>query len=387
MGHSLHRANLLEYLSSSAEHSYSWSDMEPLIKKWWRSYKDWERHDTFTDAFNDNRMSVRTFPANFQVQVLKSVGLTEPLMLSAIGDKNRFFDDGKYTPVPNTQRASVSKEFRDEAQDAWEKFKPEPKPGAVKATGAYWGNRALESSAFANPYNFATLARKYDWGLHDLSASLLNSNVSIFDQIHNTGEGAHFSFMPLAQPEDQQVIYALIRMAKAMRTQWPEMYQLIMYYRARMTRVKLAANFDMGTGFIAIPVKNPGPRDRKFRLRYGLVSIMTVPEDVDASKSIKVTPEVYAARQQAALNYRSILDREERKNEIIIALREHEGDFPVYAKREGAKLLCYDIVGGRPVFNGGEISAHGKMIASGHTPFSAKPRSSQYAVQKKASTG
>ena len=80
--------------------------------------------------------------------------------------------------------------------------------------------------------------------------------------------------------------------------------------------------------------------------------------------------------------YRSILDREERKNEIIIALREHEGDFPVYAQREGAKLLCYDIVGGRPVFNGGKISADGRMTASGRTPFSAKPRSSQYSVVK-----
>ena len=73
----------------------------------------------------------------------------------------------------------------------------------------YRAARGIDSSAFANPANFVSREKKYDEGLHDLSASLLNPGLSIFDQIHNTDvggklnfkkeeiEGAHFSFLPL----------------------------------------------------------------------------------------------------------------------------------------------------------------------------------------------
>jgi hypothetical protein len=54
-------------------------------------------------------------------------------------------------------------------------------------SGAYWANRALASAAFAKPENFGTREMKYDWGLHDLSASLMNRD----EQIHNTEQGAH----------------------------------------------------------------------------------------------------------------------------------------------------------------------------------------------------
>jgi hypothetical protein len=169
---------------------------------------------------------------------------------------------------------------------------------------------------------------------------------------------------------------------------------LIRDYRSRMTRVKIAQNFDMGVGYIAIPVANAGPDDRKFKIRYGLVQTTTVPGQktgespnkgpVEAPSTLKkgtpppppgaapklvvggyekgpkVTPEIYKARQQAALNYRGILTREG-KNEIVIALRQHEGDFPVYAIRDGDKLLCYTIRGGKMVFDYRMISKRGVM--------------------------
>jgi hypothetical protein len=75
---------------------------------------------------------------------------------------------------------------------------------------------------------------------------------------------------------------------------------------------------------------------------------------------LKVTPEVYEGMQQAAQNYRSILDRTG-KNEIMIALRQHNGPFPVYAQRRDKTLLCYDIVGGGPVPNKHQISENGFM--------------------------
>lgn len=305
-------------------------------------------------------MSVRTFGANFQEQIVKSIGLSTALALDNSEANNRFFKDSKYTSPSEQERRKMKGAFTLEARKAQQNFVATEGPGAVKVSGAYWANRALDSSAFAIPANFATTESKYDWGLHDLSASLLNRNLSIFDQIHNTEDGAHFSFMALAQPEDQRIIYTLTRMAKIMKPYWPQMYALIRDCRAKMTRVKLAANFDMGIGYIVIPVKNPKDNERKYRLRYGLINQMTVPESVDPSKSVKVTPEVYEARQQAALDYRSILDREG-KNEIIIALRKHAGNFPIYAQRRGDELLCYKIVGPRQEFTGRKISARGVL--------------------------
>ncbi len=93
----------------------------------------------------------------------------------------------------------------------------------------YRANRGIDSSAFANPANFASRETKYDAGLHDLSASLLNPGLSIFDQIHNSDqggklnfkkeeiEGAHFSFLPLSKEEDQLMLYKLIQCAKRLR--------------------------------------------------------------------------------------------------------------------------------------------------------------------------
>jgi hypothetical protein len=355
-----YRRKLWECLTSFAKFQ-SWKEVEPYIKNWWTSYKDWEvRVETFNAAFQEDRMSLRTFGEKFDEQRIKSIGLTGPFNLDSEDTTNRFFQDKDYTAVPSgTERKKAVQTFDRDAKVARMQFSHDG-PGTVKAPGAYWAHRAIESSAFADPANFATSESKYDAGLHDLSASLMNHTIPIFDQIHNTEDGAHFSFMPLAKEEDQRMIYTLIRMAKTMKPHWPEMYALIRTYRAQMTRVKLAQNYDMGVGYIAIRVANPGPKDRKFKLRYGLVTNLTVPTDVDPSGSIKVTPEVYHGRQQAALNYTGILTRNG-KNEIVIALRQHAGKFPVYAQRHGKVLDCYDIVAGKQIFNGRSISANGAM--------------------------
>ena len=126
---------------------------------------------------------------------------------------------------------------------------------------------------------------------------MAQSDWPSFDQIHNTEQGANFSFMPLPEPEDQRMICTLISMAKTMRPHWPEMYSLIRDYRTKMMRAKLAQDSDMGVGYISIPVNNPGPGDRKFKLRYGLVNNLTVPTDVHPDGSIRVTPDVSHGRQ------------------------------------------------------------------------------------------
>lgn len=72
-----------------------------------------------------------------------------------------------------------------------------------------------------------------------------------------------------------------------------------------------------------------------------------------------MTPQIYAARQQAAIRFKSIIGLRDAKNEIVIAIRKHAGAFPVYAVRKGDVLLCYNIVNSKQEFDGKTISSDG----------------------------
>jgi hypothetical protein len=89
------------------------------------AYKDWEHTDTFNRAFRDNRMSVRTFGSTFEQQLVKSVGLNTPLALETSEDKNRFFKDSNYTPVPQNEGAKAKGRFVREATEALRSFQPQ----------------------------------------------------------------------------------------------------------------------------------------------------------------------------------------------------------------------------------------------------------------------
>ena len=84
-----HRRLLWDCLTSLDNHS--WNDVKPLIENWWKAYKEKEASEKFTEVFQDNRMSVRTFGAGFQDQRVKSIGLKEMLSLGGNDETNRFF--------------------------------------------------------------------------------------------------------------------------------------------------------------------------------------------------------------------------------------------------------------------------------------------------------
>lgn len=229
----------------------------------------------------------------------------------------------------------------------------------------YGARRGIDSSAFANPLNFANREKKYAEGLHDLSASLLNPDLSIFSQIHNNDWDAHFSFLPLSKEEDQMMLFNLTRIAKALKPTLPALYENVRYYRAAMTRVKLANEFDMAIGYTAVPVANPrgGPA---YKLRYGLTKNTTIITKntitgLNEQQTVRVTAELYRERQLAALQFKSILGIRDAKNEIVVAIRSHNGPFPVYAVRQSGQLKCYDIVDNKMKFNGKTISSAGVM--------------------------
>jgi hypothetical protein len=329
-----------------------WRVIKPLILNWWDAYKAWEGKDNFNKAFADSRMTVRTYPAGFegkeqgfQKQVKKTFdSISVASYNKAVRQTEvRIFADSRYTPLGKDALNAHDRVFHktDEA-------------------GHYHANRGIDSSAFANPDNFATREKKYQAGLHDLSASLLNPKLSIFEQIHNTEDGAHFSFLPLSKEEDQGVLFSLTRCAKATEGRLPELSNLVREYRAAMTRVKLANEFDMAIGYTARPRANPGTGPA-YSLRYGLGKSTTVIGE-GGQETVQVTPAIYAARQQAALKFKSILGKRDAKNEIVMAIRKHAtGTFPVYATRAGNVLTCYTIAGDQMVPNGKTITSAGVM--------------------------
>lgn len=345
---SIHRKKLNLELDQEPEHvRRNWISVEPLIHNWWTAYKKWEGHDSFNKAFRNRRMTVRTFPGGrnaFAKQVSKEFKRgTINVVSSPRGEPEvRIFSDSQYTPMDPVEAKRHDDIFHKTAE--YDK---------------YLAKRGIDSSAFANPANFATREKKYDEGLHDLSASLLNPELSIFNQIHNTDAGAHFSFMPLSKEDDQLMLYRLIRCAKGLRLMLPALYDKVRMYRAEMTRVKLANEFDMGIVYSAVPVANPG-HGPAYKLRYGLGRMTTITGD-EGQKSVPVTAQIYAERQQAALRFKSIIGIRDAKNEIVIAIRQHAGGFPVYAIRNGETLDCYDIVGNQMALNGKKISSTGVM--------------------------
>ena len=321
------RGNDLDYLQRN------WSFIHADICSWWRAYKRWEAVDTFDEAFQDKRMTVRTFSAGFATQAWKTFARGK-IQVS----KDKFFADSRYTPLPQDQQGRQPIAFGREKQK-------------------YHAQRGIDSSAFAVPANFASRETKYDAGLHDLSASLLNPQMSIFDQIHNTEEGAHFSFLPLSEMGDQEVMYHLVRLAKD-RVSIPGLYDMVRNYRAQMTRVKLAYEMDMSIGYTVVPAPRPGTGPQ-FKLRYGLAATTSVVGQGEQPTTLAI----YEARRKAARNFKSIVGIREGKNEIVLAVRQHAGPFPVYAVRRGDQLVCYTIT--PQLFmqrTGQQITGNGHMI-------------------------
>lgn len=314
---------------------YNWAELQSRMSGWWTAYKKWEASDTFYEAFRDKRMTVRTFPAGFERQRDKTFDKIDL-------DYDRFFADGQYTTATPSQQTFHSGRYN------W--------PGNPERE-KYWARRGIDSSPFANPANFISRDKKYEEGLHDLSASLLNPRLPIFKQVHNTEQGAHFSLLPLSFEEDQKLLYDLTALAKALQAALPPLHLVVRGYRAEMTRIKVAQELDMGTGYTIIPSPRPGDGPQ-YKLRYGLVASMTAP---GVPLGIPVTAQVYAARRQAALKFKSILDKRDAKNEIIISIRRHAGRFPVYAIREGEELACYQIVNNDMERTGDVISADGRV--------------------------
>src|SRR5262249_37740205 len=69
---------------------HDWPYVQARIAAWWAAYKKWEAVDTFNEAFEEKRMTVRTFDAGYATQVLKSFDSIQVT-------QDNFFADSRYT--------------------------------------------------------------------------------------------------------------------------------------------------------------------------------------------------------------------------------------------------------------------------------------------------
>lgn len=298
-----------------------------LVAEWFAAFKEWERRDTFAKAFYDNRIAMRTWSDdNVKAHTLR-------IAANRISSR-----DGTQTA---TQAPELLREF--------------------DAENYQFAVGLMSLSQRTTPGNFNTAeggSRKYSLGLHDMSSTLLDSRRSISEQAHKKDDGTIFSFSPLPEMDDHALFHRLNRLGKQVAGTQPRFHALVRDIRSRMTRVKLAAEHDMGTGFTAVR-QDDGPR---FKLKYGLgafTKIITGFETDEADMpvpgsgklgggrlgtGVKVTPEMWQARRDQALNYKSVLERQLfAKNEITVAYRQHAGQFPVFARfnRDRGIFACF----------------------------------------------
>lgn len=322
-----------------------WKAAEKLIWDWWHAFKDEERKDTFSQAFYQNRIAMRTW----------SDTMTKAHILRLAG--NRIWE-GNPTPPKDKIMIWEGSGHAEKGTKLMDDFDKKDFKFSV----------GLDSMAKrTDPSNFCpgpgTASRKYEEGLHDMSSTLVDCRRPISEQSHMKDDGTIFSFVALSDPADQAVFYNLNRIAKSMRNEHLDFYNTVREFRAKMTRVKLAAEHDMGTGFTAVRREN----GESFKLKYGLGYTTKI---IDEKKSkmdekfggklgggtlgtgVRVTEKMWQERRDAALDYQSILKRQLfPKNEITVAIRQHAGPFPFFATyqaKEG-RFACFSIQEGKKV--------------------------------------
>lgn len=297
------------------ESTIDYEKLTDLMIAWWSDYKKFEQTDTIPEAYREQRLTVKGMDSVWRDDIAfkNKSGVMEPF----VGKK------GEKYPLDK-------------------------------------GLSGLQ--ARVDPTNFLPYgggeSRKTELGLHDTSTGLMSADRKISQQQYkrldpnssNVTEKIYV-FMPLGYPEDQGLFQTLNALAKRVRMERPHFYTLVRFYRARMTRLKLAAEHDMSTNFtLAVPVgyklNMNGNQVPKFRFSL-LDKTDATKEDKkfldEADKlkldkgrpkqkifTVKKTGELLAARQQAATDYRQLVLDKWRYGEVVIAYRKHEQGFPIF---------------------------------------------------------
>lgn len=261
---------------------------------WFGAYKTWEATDTIEKAFRSKRLTIRTY--------IKPDGA---------GSKWNMVRTGSQTTSPD---------------------------GTVQMREGYPYDVSGKGVMYrTNPLNFSPEAnKKYSIGLHDLSASLLDPAKNISEQLYHAlnrelHDGDYAIFMPIPLEEDFQLFDSINKYAKQHRDDLPRFHELVSIYRARMTRIKQAYEYDIGAGFKESPRIKPVPGKPDFKIKYGVgtkIKVKGNPLPVATTAGVNDEPTLTAK----ALTYKQILDEAPTRgkyNEITLSYRQHASpNFP-----------------------------------------------------------
>lgn len=311
MGLEQSRAEVEELLvgksASSLRTEEEWRGAQDVVLRWFADVKVAESMDTFQAAFQDSRMTMRAILEDRQTGYWRQ-------------------------KVP----------IRGADSDA-----------GVRDLKSMYGVAGIKERMVAT--NFQAQGKleraKYEKGLFDMSAALLNPKISLkigggadiapaparltgtgpppppppmaagANQIYRTTGDTTYVFMPVSPERDMLIFHVLNLASKVSASQGFKRFA--QYMKSRLTRIKFAFEGDAGAKFLDFaPIGEQLP---KFRYGYGNIMKPTASDKEIADRKLKAT------------EYKTIL-RSGKRNEIILAYRQHgtladqPSTFPVFAK-------------------------------------------------------
>lgn len=315
--------------------SDEWPYVRGLINDWLTDYKQFEKDDTFDAAFRESRMTIRW---GQEALIYKNMQAVEGTAARTITTW-----ENKITAIGQPKK--------------WVKVNKNEKVGGESKAWAFpvdIGMEGIVKRVMGDHFlaHDGRMSDKYFLGLHDLSASVLNPRVPISRQTFNKiTEGDLYAFMPLGDPEDQNVFMILKDLAKHKPLHNNvDFVDAVKIISTQFTRLKLACDHDMGTNFAAVPSKKP----LGFKFQYGTSRLGKKRNAAGIVQSNKIlTDHDFAIRTIRATNYKNILNPDPTKfenNEVVLAYRKHGGtDFPMFGKWDAAASVFRTI----------SISGHG----------------------------
>lgn len=260
----------------------TWRERKSNIDAWWARTKEAERAETWQSAFTSNRMSAR------------QIGSSQVM-------------GGEFSVRNKHDRTNESR----------------TRLIRLDRTAAGIVTR-LTPANFYNPVDGRS--RKDELGLHDLSASLLDSTknpLNILGQLKPYKDSI-VVFMPVPTEDDAQIFNAITSLAE------PD-EKALGIMRSSFTRMKLAQGSDMHTTLFDVSQRADAPA----KIRYGVTGRTQRAKGED---EVMADETDLAARRTNALEHSVILGAGavQKVNEIVMAYREHASAlFPMLAKWDG----------------------------------------------------
>lgn len=286
-----------------------WNTAEDIVLRWFADVKVAESNDTFQAAFQDSRMTMRAILEERQ--------------------------SGYWRQKVPIRGADTDAGVRD-----------------LKSMYGVAGIKERMDSS-----NFQVQGKheraKYEKGLFDMSAALLNPKISLKigggaditpapspsprsgngpppppppmsggnNQIYRTTGDTTYVFMPVSPERDMLIFHLLVLTSKVSDS--PSFKLFAQYMKSRLTRIRFAFEGDAGAKFLDFAPA--GEQLPKFRYGFGNIMKPTASDREIADRKLRAT------------EYKSIL-RSGKRNEIILAYRQHgtladqPSTFPVFAK-------------------------------------------------------